>query len=125
MLFKKLYGICICDAGEIRIHNVCETLDKTLVHELVEECHLFGSILKNILDDELDHVFLTGDNVIEICKCHLRLDHPELCGMALSVGILGTEGRSEGINVSESLCKGLAVKLSRNGKRSLLAEEIL
>ena len=45
--------------------------------------------------------------------------------MSRSVGILGTEGRTESINGSKSCCSQFALKLSAHGKRCLLTEEII
>ena len=45
--------------------------------------------------------------------------------MTCGVGVLCTEGRSEGVDVAECLCISLAVELSAYSEVGLLAKEVL
>ena len=109
ILFQNLHSLCIGHMSELRVQYMVQTVQKTLVHEGIKEVHLFRSILQYIADDIFEHGLCHLHVVIKICECHLRLDHPELCCMTGGVGILCTEGRSEGIDITECLCIGLAV----------------
>ena len=86
-----------------------QTLDQSLVHETVEELHFFRCMLHNVADDIFQHCLSKLHIVLQISECDFRLDHPELSCVAGGVGILCTEGRSEGVDIAECLCKGLAI----------------
>ena len=102
-----------------------ETIEQSLVDELVEEGHLFRSIVQHILNHVLQHILLALDDIIEVCIRKLRLDHPELRCMTLRVRVLSTEGRSEGVDVAERLREGLAVELTGHREARLLVKEVL
>src|SRR5262249_782669 len=55
----------------------------------------------------------------------LGLDHPELGEVAAGVGVLGAEGRPEGVDPREREAVRLDVELPRDGEESLAAEEVL
>ena len=102
-----------------------QALPKALVHKAVEEVQLIGALLHDRADDELDHV-LGGVHVVgEVGKGHLRLDHPELGGVALGVGVLRPEGGAEGVDVAESHGEVLGVELTGDRQAGPLAEEVL
>ena len=124
-LLKEFDGIGIGDTSEIVVNEVLKSFDKTLVDELVEEFELCGALLHNELDDILDHRLGGVHIVVKIGERHLGLDHPELSGVALGIGLLCTEGGTEGVNVCKRHREGLNVELTRNGQAGLLAEEIL
>ena len=44
--------------------------------------------------------------------------------MSLCVGILCSESRSEGVDITECHCKSLALELSGTGDECLLSEEV-
>ena len=67
----------------------------------------------------------TSMSPVRSAERHLRLDHPELGGVALGVGVLGTERRAEGIHVAEGHGEVLGVELAGDGQARLLAEEVL
>ena len=72
----------------------------------------------------LDHGFHARQITVQIAEGHLRLDHPELGGVTLGVGVLGAEGGAEGVNVTESHRKVLGIELAGYGQTGLLAEEV-
>ena len=102
-----------------------QALHQPLVHEGVEKGHLVGALLHHAVDDVLDHGLGHVHVVAQVGKGHLRLDHPELGGMALGVGVLRPEGGTEGIHAAEGHGKVLRVELAGHGKAGALAEEIL
>ena len=102
-----------------------QTLLQPLVHEAVEEVDLLGAALQHPADDELDHGLGHVHVARQIAEGHLRLDHPELSGVALGVGVLGTEGGAEGIHIAEGHGEVLGVQLAGHGQAGLLAEEVL
>ena len=63
--------------------------------------------------------------VAQIGKGHLGLDHPELGGVALGVGLLRPEGGAEGVHVAEGHGEVLGVELAGHGEAGPLAEEVL
>ena len=96
-----------------------------LVHEAVEEVDLIRAALQHPGDDVLDHglghVHVPG----QVAEGHLRLDHPELGGVALGVGVLRPEGGAKGIYIAEGHGEVFGVQLAGHGEAGFLAEEIL
>ena len=124
VLLQDLDRLGIGHSAELAVHDLLKTFDQALLDEAVKELHLLGSILQDVADQVLDHCFLDPDQVVQICKCHLRLDHPELGRMSRRVGILSAEGRSEGIDIAERFHVSLDVELAGNGQEGRLAEEV-
>ena len=125
VFLKKLNCFCVGYMTEFGIYYVVQTIQKSLVDEGIEEVHFFRSVLKYITDHVFEHCFCEIHVVVEVCKCTLWLDHPELSSMTCGVGVLCTEGRSEGVDVAECLCISLAVELSAYSEVCLLAKEVL
>ena len=73
----------------------------------------------------LDHIPCELHIIVKICKCNLGLDHPKLSRMTCCVRIFSTKGGTEGIYITKRHSIGFALKLTRNGKVSALAKEIL
>ena len=125
VLHEDIDGLGIAHAAEVARHDVLQTLPQPLVHEAVEEVDLIGAALEHAADDVLDHRLGHVHVAREVAERHLRLDHPELGGVALCVGVLGTERRAEGIHVAEGHGEVLGVELTGDGQARLLAEEVL
>ena len=102
-----------------------QPVQQTLVYELVEEVHFLGSSLQNVGDDVFDHILRQAHVVVQIRKGDLRLDHPELGGVAGGVGVLRPEGGAKGVDVAEGHGEGLAVELAGDGQIGGLAVEVL
>ena len=109
VFLQDLNSLGVGYMAEFRTCHMFQTLDKTFVHEGIEKVHLFRRMLQNIVDDIFQHGLCQDHIVLQVCKRDFRLDHPELSRMTGSIGILCTEGRSEGIDIAEGLCEGLAV----------------
>ena len=73
----------------------------------------------------LDEVLFERHEVFHIVEANLRLNHPELCKVAWGIAVLGTEGRAERIDLTESCSTELTFELTRHCERSHLAEEIV
>ena len=125
VLFQDLHRLGVADPGEIGGGHVLQPGLEALIHEAVEEVDLIRAALQHPGDDVLDHglgnVHITG----QVAEGHLRLDHPELGGVALGVGVLGPEGGAEGIHIAEGHGEVLGVQLAGHGEAGFLAEEIL
>ena len=102
-----------------------QSLDETLVDKAVEKCEIVRAALHDAVDDVLDHGLHDLKVTVEIAERHLRLDHPELGGVARGVGVFGAEGGTEGVDVAERHGEVLGVELTGDGQARLLAEEIL
>ena len=125
VLLKHLHRIRVGHTSEIRGHDMVQSLQKSLVHEAVEEIHLLRCVLQDIVEDVLQHRLCQLHVILEICERNLRLDHPELRRMSGCIGVLRPEGWSECIDISKSLCKWLYIQLPGHGQMCRLTEEIL
>ena len=102
-----------------------KSLDEPFVDKAVEKRKIVRAALHHAANDVLDHRFRHFHVAVEVAERHLRLDHPELGGVARGVGILRAEGRAESVNVAERHGEVLGVELAGDGQARLLAEEIL
>ena len=125
VLLKDLNSLCIGHMCKLRIKHMVQSVKKPLINEGIEEVHFLRCVLKNITDHVFQHSLRQLHIILKVCKCTLRLDHPELRCMTGGVGIFCTECRSECVNVTECLCISLSVQLSAYGKVCLLSEEVL
>ena len=125
MLRQDIDGLCVSHACKIVAYDVLEAVQKSLVYEVIEKCHLFRCILKDIVDHVLKHALCKHHIILKIGKSDLRLDHPKLCRVAGCVGILGSERRSECVDILECHRISLTVELSGYGQVGRLIEEIL
>ena len=125
VFLKNLYCLCVCYTCKVRVHYIMKSVKKSFINERVEEVHLFRCILKYIVDHILQHSLSQFHIIFKICKCNLRLDHPELCRMSCCVRVLCAECRSKCINITECLCISLSVKLTTYCKACLFSKEIL
>ena len=125
VLLQQLYGIGVAYAGKLGVCDQLQPLDQTLIEELVEEGQLIGAVVQQIADDIAGHR-LGGLKVgVQVGEGHLRLDHPELGGMAGVVALLGAEGGAEGVDVAQRHGHGLGLQLAGNGQVDRTLEEVL
>ena len=125
VLLQDLHRFGIADPAEVGGHHVGQAFLEPLIHEAVEEVDLVGAALQHPADDVLDHGLGHIHIPRQIGKGHLRLDHPELGGVALGVGILRPEGGTEGIHVTKGHGEVLGIQLAGHGEAGLFAEEVL
>ena len=81
-------------------------------------------MLQRVARHGLDELLAQVHVPLQIAEGHLRLDHPELGGMARGVRVLRAEGRAEGVDVGQRAGEGLAFELAADGQVGRLAEEI-
>ena len=125
VLFQQFDGIGVAHAGKIAVGNQLQTLDQALIKELIEECQLVRAVIQQVADNILGHG-LGGVHVgIQVSKCHFRLNHPELCGMAGIIALLCAEGRAKGVNLAQGHCHGLGFQLAGNRQVDRALEEVL
>ena len=77
------------------------------------------------MDAELNEVLFEIHEFVLLDKGYFRLDHPELSQVTRRIGVLCAEGRSEGIDFTESHCTEFAFQLSADGEGCLFAEEVV
>ena len=122
---EDIYSLGIGHMAEFGIQHMVQTVQETFIHEGVEEVHLLRSILQHIADHIFQHGLGQLHVVLQIREGDLGLDHPELCRMAGRIGILRTEGGTEGVDIPEGLCKDLGVQLAADRKIGAFSKEIL
>mgnify|MGYP001646557849 CR=1 FL=1 len=125
VLLEQLHRVGVGDAAEVAAGDMLQTLDESLIDEAVEEREVVGAALHDGGNDVFYHRLHDLKVAVEVAERHLRLDHPELGGVARGVGILGAEGGTEGVDVAESHGEVLGVELAGDGQAGLLAEEVL
>ena len=125
VFLQDLHRVGVAHTGEVGGGHVLQALLEALVHEGVEEVDLIGALVQHIADDILDHRLGVVHVVVQVGKGHLGLDHPELGGVTLGVGLLSTEGGAKGVHVAEGHGEVLTVELARHGEVGPLAEEVL
>ena len=124
-LLKLLDGIGICHVGKRAFHNVYQSVLDTGLDELGEEVHVLLAVVQNILEHILQKVLGNLHVAFQCAEAHLGLDHPELGKMSLGVGVLGSERRSECVDVLQGCCVCFALELAADGEACALSEEVL
>ena len=125
VFLKDLNSLCVCYMCKLGVQHMVQSIKKSLVYEGIEEIHLLRSVLQHVADDIFQHSFCKFHSILNIRKCTLRLDHPELSRMTCCVRVLCTESRSKCVDIAECLCKCLTVELSAYCKVSLFSEKVL
>ena len=125
VLLQQLDRLGVGYTAEIAVHYVVQSFKQAGVHKLVQESHFLRCLRQHVGDDVLDHILGQFHIVRKIGKSDLGLDHPELRRVAGGVGVLGTEGRTECIDILKCHSEGFAVELTGYGQAGLLTEEIL
>ena len=111
-LLENLDTLSVGKAHKVVVEHEVESLDKLLVVHLLKEFNIVAAVLKSIAD-AIFHKVLSKVHVVgNVVEGNLRLNHPELCQVARSVGVFGTECRSESINCAKCGCSKLTLKLS-------------
>ena len=102
-----------------------KSVEQSTVDALVEEVHLLRRVLHDIAKDVFYHRLSEVHGIFQISERYFRLDHPELCRVSLSVGVLSSEGWPECVYVSERKSKNLCLQLSAYREVRRLSEEVL
>ena len=90
-----------------------------------KNCHVLGAVLEHVAEDALEERLGQVHVVVQVVEGHLRLDHPELGQVAGGVGVLGAEGRAEGVDLAQGAGEDLGLELAADRQVRGLAEEVL
>mmetsp|Transcript_4892 Transcript_4892/g.14220 ORF Transcript_4892/g.14220 Transcript_4892/m.14220 type:complete len:203 (-) Transcript_4892:1176-1784(-) len=125
-LFNQyLNTFCVRDTSKRLCQKVFQALHESFLHRAVKELKIFQVVIQGILNAELQVVLSTIHVVEQICKCQLRLDHPEFSQVPGSVGVLSSEGRPKGVGIGQGATEGLHSKLAADSHEGRLSEEVL
>ena len=124
-LLEQVDGVAVGDAGTALLDHAVQVVQQAGSHELVEESDIVGALLDDMLDGVLDEAFSQFHVVPDVVEGGFGFDHPELGGMAGSVGMFGAEGGAEGIDLAEAGCQGFSFELAGHGEAGGLAEEVV
>mmetsp|Transcript_34352 Transcript_34352/g.96851 ORF Transcript_34352/g.96851 Transcript_34352/m.96851 type:complete len:338 (+) Transcript_34352:133-1146(+) len=122
---EHVHGFRVSDPGERRVPHVLQPLDAGLVHHLLEEFQVVHAVLQHVSAAMPDVIFSQGHVVEDVSEGQLGLDHPELCQVARGVGVLGPEGRPEGVHAGQGTRVVLALQLAAHREVCLGVEEVL
>ena len=123
-LFQDFQRFSIRDSHESALSHEFEPLVDAFIDEFCEQAQVLGAVLQRVTGHGFDELLAKVHITCEIAEGHLRLDHPELSGMAGGVRVLRAEGGAESIDIRQRAGKSLYLKLSANGQVSGFAEEI-
>ena len=111
-LFKDTNTLGVRQTNEIFLQHTLQAFNQSLVYHIVEELQIIHTVIQRPLHTILDEVFLQVHQIIEVDESNLWLYHPELCQMARSIGILGTECRTKSIDSTQGCSSGLTLQLT-------------
>ncbi len=118
-------GVAVVHPDKICLGNGPYPFKQPSLNLLVKELHILAALLQSKTAEVTNKCLSQIGIVGQIGKGHLRLDHPELRGMASSVGVLGPEGGAKGVDITKGLGKQLTLQLTADGKAGLLGEEVM
>ena len=84
-LLEFFKNVSVFHSGKRLFNNGLESVDDALVDHGVEEVHFLRTVVKYLIDAELDHVFHQVHVVFQISEGNFRFAHPEFIGMLLGV----------------------------------------
>ena len=111
-LLENLHALGVGKADEVVMEHELEALDETLVEMLGKEFDVIAAVVECITDAVLYELLGEVHVVGNVVEGHLRLNHPEFGEVTRSVGVLGAEGRAEGVDFTEGRGAELAFKLT-------------
>ena len=123
--FKNLDTICIRQTYEIIFQYTLQTFNQAFVEHIVQELHIIRTVIQRPFHTIFDELFCQVHVVCNVVESHFRLNHPELCQVAGSVGVFGTERRTECVDSAQSSSCQLTFQLTGNSQTCLLTEEII
>ena len=124
-LLKDIDSLGVCKTYKALFEYALKALQQSLVNHVVQELQVILAVVKCPAYAVLDEVLLKVHQLLLIQESNLGLDHPELGQVARSVGVLGTECRTKGVDGAQCGCTKLTLQLTAYGKRSLLTKEII
>ena len=123
--FKNLDALCVGESYELDSEHALEPFNKSVVVFVIKELDVLHAVVQSILHEIFHELLFEVHGLIHVVERHFRLDHPELCKMSRSVGVLCPECRTESIDFTYSCSSELTFELAAHGKTCLLAEEVL
>ena len=124
-LLQDFDALGVGQTNELGINNALKTLDEGFVDHLVEELKVVLAVVECPTHAILDEILFEIHEVVEVDECHFGLNHPELSQMAGSVAVLRAECGAKGVDGTESCGAEFAFKLTADGERGHLAEEVV
>ena len=121
--FLDRFGVA--HAGETTGGQFFEAGTEAFIHEFFEDAEIAFVIIKDVFDKIFDEFLREVHVSFQITKGHFGFDHPELRGVAGSIGVLGPKGRAEGVNIRKRTGVGLPFQLAAHGEVGFLTKEIL
>ena len=124
-LLEDIDALGVGQADETFLQDTLEALDERLVDHLVEELQVVLTVVERPAHTVLDEVLLEVHESLLVEEGYLGLNHPELGEVARGVAVLGAESGTEGVDGAKGRGTELALQLSGDGERGLLAEEVV
>ena len=100
-LRQDVHGFGVRQPDELAADDAFQRADGGRLDALDEELHVLGAAFQDVAEDALEERLGEVHVVVEFEEGHLRFDHPELGEVARGVGVLGPEGRAEGVDLAE------------------------
>ncbi len=122
---QRLDRLGVAHPGEVRLHNLVETLEEAVEYPLVKEGHILRRLLEDGSENELDEALGKLHVALQITEGNLRLDHPELREMSGGVAVLRPEGGTKGVDPFQGGRVDLRVELTTDGEIGGATEKLL
>ena len=122
---ENLYRFRIGQGFKRSITNVFQSGNEFLIIHLLQEGQILFMPVKAFFQQFTQEFFGQDQHALKVHESHFRFDHPEFCQVTGCVGVLGTEGRPEGINIGEGQGEYLSTQLPGNGQTDIGSEKIL
>ena len=122
--FKQAHRLGVGHAAERRVGQTLQARQHPGQHAPVKEAQVVRAVAQHGLKEIAQKRLGQFGIIVQIRERHLRLDHPELRQMPPRVGVLGAEGRTEGVDIAHRAGVRLAFELAAHGQRGAPAKEI-
>ena len=109
-------GIGVVDLGKVGADKLLKAGDGLFIDVLGKKLQIITAFIQHGAEHILEHLFGQLGIGFQIVERDFRFDHPELGQVTAGVGVFGTEGWPEGINLGEGTGIGLGVELTGNGE---------
>ena len=96
-LLQDIHALRIGQADKLRIDYRLQAGNQALIYKLIQELQVVLAVSQCPAYAVLDEVLLQVHQLVFLDESHLGLNHPKLCQVARRVGVLGAEGRTEGV----------------------------
>ena len=124
-IFQNLDTIRIRQTNEIILQYTLQTFNQALIEHIVQELHIIRTVIQRPFHTIFDELFCQVHIVGNVVERNFRLNHPELCQMAGSIGVFGTESRTECVDSTQSSGRQFTFQLTGYCQTCLLAEEVV